>query len=167
MSNLDLLNTWIRYFEDVQKIEEYEDLTQEFNSLRIKVESKREITDENNKKFENIIKINWQRVLKNICDGLENKIVNRKTEGQNFTGNLRDIRRIKRRSEEYLDMDEYYELYNDLKEVREDTDVKLSIEKSQKRESRKMLVFAFFLGVLSTLIGGIALAYYFNYFPVT
>lgn len=157
MPNLEPLPTLIFSFEEARKIEEYEDLTNEFNLLRLKVENKHEITEGDVIKFDKIIRIQWQRVLKSKSDETESGIKGRNTEGQNFAKNLKEIAKIRRKAEEYLEIDKYYELFNDLKEVHEDADAKISIEKHQKRESRKMLAIGFVLGVLGTLICSIVL----------
>lgn len=154
MLNQEPLPTWIYLFEEVRKIEEYDDLTHDFNSLMIKVKTTGEITEDDNTKFYEIIKNQWKRVLIDKYNELENSISQRKTQGENFSKDIKALRKIRKGTETDLELDVYPELFQDLKEIREDIDAKISIEKYQRQQSLKILIFGFILGVAGSLMVG-------------
>lgn len=153
MSDLERLPTWVSQFEKAQEIKEYDELTNIFNSLRIKVEEKQEITLEENKEFSRIIKAQWKRVIVDKYNEIKHKIDNRKTKGQSFSHNLKALEKIRCDGEKDLQVDEYHDMYKfNLLYIEKDVDDKISIEKYQKRQSWKMLAVSYVLGLATALI---------------
>lgn len=152
MSDFEQLNWYISQLEEVREINEYKDLINEFNSLKTMVEGKKEITEEEDKEFSRIIKRYWKRIIAERYTIIKNKIENKKTKGQNFSGDLRQIDKIRCKSEDDLRINEYYDLYVSLTEVEKDVDEKISNECHQKSQSWKMLLISYVLGVATALI---------------
>lgn len=152
MINFDHLYTLLSIFEDGQKKKEYDDLNNEINSLKIKVLSKQEITESDDKEFFRIIQDQRKRIIVDKCTELRNKIEKRKTKGQHFSSILRDINKIRREGEKGLPIDKYDDLIVDLINFEKEIDEKISIEKHQFFQSWKMLV----RGLIAGFILGIA-----------
>ncbi len=153
MSNLERLPTWVSQFEKAQEIKEYDELTNNFNSLRIRVEEKQEITLEEHKEFLRIIKAHWKRIIVDKYIEIKHKIENRKTKGQSFSHNLKELERIRCDGEKDLQVEDYHDMYKfNLLDIEKEVDDKISIEKYQKRQSWNMLIYGFILGIIGTLI---------------
>lgn len=144
---------WHQLFEEAQKIEEYDDLTAEFNSL-IATAWRKEISEEDNLEFYRIIKTYWKRIISDGCQRLKDNVEKRKNKGETFSGILSKINKIRNRGERDLDIDEYSDIFDELKEINCEVEEKLSIEKYQKNRFLIGLIVGFLLGILANKIGG-------------
>lgn len=130
MPNFERLPTWVSQFEMAREIKEYDELINNFNSLRIKVEEKQEITPEEHKEFSRIINAQWKRIIADKCTEIKYKIQNRKTKGQSFSHNLRELEKIRCEGEKDLPVDVYHDLYKfNLLDIEKDVDEKIQNEK--------------------------------------
>lgn len=151
MSKLEQLPILVSQFERAQEINEYENLTNEFNTLRLKVESKQEITEKEDKEFFIIIQRQWKRVIVDKYTELKDKIKKRKTRGESFFDIFHILEKIRSDGEKDLDIDEYYTLFfGGLVSTEKKVDEKISNEKYQI----KMLIIGLVLGIGLTKLFG-------------
>lgn len=160
MTNQDTLSLflmWHQLFEEAQKIEEYDDLNAEFNSLIAKAWSRKEISKEDDLEYYRIIKTYRKRIILDGSLRLKDKIEKRKSKGETFYGTLSKINKIRNRSEKDLEIDEYQDIFRELIELNREVDEKLSIEKYRRNQVLIGLIVGFFLGIVARIIGGLIL----------
>ena len=68
-------------FEELRRIQEYDDLVHRFNNIASVIETETVITEGASKQLQEIIKIYWKRVIKEKCDKLIDRINKRWTRG--------------------------------------------------------------------------------------
>lgn len=158
----NILAFYYNQFSEAKKIKEYDDLNYKFNklysSLASKIRKKEYITKNDKDSCDKLIKLQYQRIINDRSNELQEKIQKRRTKGQIFFEHLKNIKKIRiesemeKEDEKELEIEQYVEKYRDLIDIEKEIDEKITIEKYQKKQSVIMIIIGFILGIISTII---------------
>ena len=150
------LTQWELSFELAQEINEYDELYLEFKELKAQAVIKKEISDEDNLEFLRIIRTQWKWLIRDSSNYQLNKIEERKTKGQEFSKITREIEKLKLDGQKDLLIEQYKNIFKNLKEIAEEAKEKIFLEEYQDKKEWKFLIIGaiieFVLGLIPFLL---------------
>jgi tetrahydromethanopterin S-methyltransferase subunit G len=143
------LTEWENLFERVQDIKEVDEIKKEFRKLKGSILNKHEITPEDDKKILNIIRTQWNWIIRDTADSALKNIDERKTKGQTYSKIIKEINDLKMKGQkEYDDLIEYEDIYAELDELSNEVKENISNEEYAHKQNWKFTVINIAIGAV-------------------
>jgi|SRR5208337_23898 len=157
---IERFGEWEKLIERVQNVQEYAELTREYNRIKGIVLDKKEITQDDDKNFLHTIRMHWSWVIRDVSDDLLETIENRETKGQSFTKIVKEINSLKIEGQKEQQLIFYEEIYSRLQELADEIKESISNEKYVIKQNWKFTVINILIGsaigfaisILATLV---------------
>ena len=142
---------WFSIFDNLKKIEEYDDLMDEFNK---KFSQLKEgvISDSDKNIISGIVERYWKRIISERCNKTKNNIEKRKTRGQSFSDELEKVNTIQNQAEKETEYENLLDLFRKLENINKKVDEKRKIEKYNLSLFGWGLTLGFILGIIGNYI---------------